>query len=394
MFPKSLSIAACACIILAATGCERKTDTAGTGDGEANLRISLTVDVLSLRGTDGKPLILPGESIEFPPRSADPSSLPETVRGHWWDIEYAGWTTEKVRMPESPCDGAIGKRIVLVRAGDHPYWTAYVKGFETIAKAYDMDVMVFNSNWNMDLQAQQTDQAINDRPDMIIFAPVDATACTPLLRKINRAGIPCITSNTIPCDEAMKYCLAWTGPDDWGQFRMLSRRFADALGRTGGYAIVRHMPGSSCYFARTYAPITELIEYAPDMRLLAMDTSNLEAEASMQLVSAWITKFGDDLKGLVLAGDEFTLTGTLEAVNNAGRDDIVIVAAGNCKTGMDAVKSGDALAITYQSAEGDGALAVYTAARWFNGEDIEPVNYLPKHIITKEDVDDFMPAQW
>ena len=29
----------------------------------------------------------------------------------------------------------------------------------------------------------------------------------------------------------------------------------------------------------------------------------------MQLVSAWLTKFGDELKGLVLAGDGFTLTG-------------------------------------------------------------------------------------
>ena len=46
------------------------------------------------------------------------------------------------------------------------------------------------------------------------------------------------------------------------------------------------MPGSSCFFSRTYAPITELREYAPGMKLLAMDTANLEADASLQLVSA------------------------------------------------------------------------------------------------------------
>ena len=248
--------------------------------------------------------------------------------------------------------------------------------------------------WNVDLQAQQTDQAINEKPDMIIFAPVDATACTPLLRRIHRAGIPCITSNTIPTDEAMQYCLAWTGPDDWGQFRMLVRAFADTLGKLGGYAIVRHMPGSSPFFARTYAPTTELAEYAPGMKLLTMDTANLEAEGTMQLVSAWITKFGDELKGVVLAGDAFSMTGTLEAVRKAGREDIVVVAAGNSKTGMDAIKAGDALAVTYQSAEGDGALSVHTAARWFNGEKLDPVIYLPKKVITKENVEDFMPAQW
>ena len=76
------------------------------------------------------------------------------------------------------------------------------------------------------------------------------------------------------------------------------------------------------------------------------------------------------------------------------RDDIVIVAAGNSKTGMDSIKAGEALAISYQSAEGDGALAVHSAARWFNGEALDPVAYLPKHIITRRDVDEFMPAQW
>jgi len=352
-------------------------------------------DIFALRGTDGQPYILSEvEKKQIPPRPADPKSLPETESGHWWDIEYAGWTVDKAPMPESPRDGPSGKKVVLLKAGDHPYWTSYVRGFETVADFFGMETKVFNGNWNMDLQAQQADQAINERPDMIIFAPVDATACTPLLRRINMARIPCITSNTIPCDDAMGYCLAWTGPDDWGQFRMLARHFADALGKKGGYAIVRHMPGSSPFFARTFAPITELCEYAPEMELLAMDTANLEAEGTMQLVAAWLTKFGDRLDGLVLAGDGFTMTGALEALRNAGRDDVVIVAAGNCKTGMDSVRDGDALAISYQSAEGDGALGLYTAVRWFSGESIDPVNYLPKHVITKDDVENYMPAQW
>ena len=353
------------------------------------------VDVYTLRGSDGQPYIFPGAQTKtVPPRPVSPQALPETDKGRWWDIEFAGWQTQKVAMPKSPGTGAKGKKVVLLKAGDHPYWTAYVNGFKALADAYGMEPHIFNSNWNMDLQAQQADQAINERPDMIIMAPVDATACTPLLRRINLAGIPCIASNTIPCDEAMKYCLAWTGPDDWGQFRMLAQAFADAMGRKGGYAIVRHMPGSSPFFARTFAPITELGAYAPDMKMLAMDTTNLEAEGTLQLVSAWLTKFGPELKGLVISDDGFCLTGALEAIRKSGRKDIVIVAAGNSKTGMDSVKAGEALGLTYQSAEGDGALAVHTAARWFNGEKLDPVIYLPKHVITQKDVEHYLPAQW
>ena len=367
----------------------------GVTASSTGLPAATDVDVFALRGTDGQPYVLREQTPpSIPSRPADPTALPKTEAGHWWDIEYAGWNVEKASMPTSPGDGARGKSIVLLKAGDHPYWTAYVNGFKALAEAHGMKIKIFNGNWNLDLQAQQTEQAINERPDMVILAPVDATGCTPLLRRMNKAGIPVITSNTIPCDEAMKYCLAWTGPDDWGQFRMLARAFADKLGKTGGYAIVRHMPGSSPFFARTFAPITELATYAPEMKRLAMDTANLEAEGTMQLVSAWLTKYGSELKGLILAGDGFSMTGALEAVKKSGRKDLVIVAAGNSKTGMDSVKAGDALAITYQSAEGDGAIAVQAAADWFEGKTLAPVRYLPKHIITTSDGDEFMPAQW
>ena len=52
-------------------------------------------------------------------------------------------------------------------------------------------------------------------------------------------------------------------------------------------------------------------------------------------------------------------------------------------------------AVTYQSAEADGALPMKLAADWFCGKEIDkPVYYLPKHVITKDDVDQYLPAQW
>jgi len=72
----------------------------------------------------------------------------------------------------------------------------------------------------------------------------------------------------------------------------------------------------------------------------------------------------------------------------------MVVAAGNSKIGMDAVKAGDIAAITYQSSEADGAIGMKSAADWFNGLELNEVSYLVKHIITADDVDEFMPAQW
>ena len=84
-----------------------------------------------------------------------------------------------------------------------------------------------------------------------------------------------------------------------------------------------------------------------------------------------------------------------EALKDAGREDIICVAAGSSRTGLNYIKASMLHAVTYQSAEADGALPIQIAAEWFSGKKIErPVYYLRKKVITKENVEEFLPAQW
>jgi ribose transport system substrate-binding protein len=192
----------------------------------------------------------------------------------------------------------------------------------------------------------------------------------------------------------MQYCLAWTGPDDWGQMRVLARAFAKRMHYTGGYAIVRHFPGGSPYFARTYAIITELKKVAPRMKLLAMQSTNLDANKTRPVVVGWIKRYGKMLKGIVSADDSGAQIGINDACKDENRSDIVRVAAGNSKVGMDFVKAGSLKAINYQSPESDGALPMQLAADWFDGKTIPTMRYLPITLITSENVSEFLPAQW
>lgn len=377
-----------------------KNDKASTDSKEAgattssNLEASIKVDLSVLKSNDGQPLLLAVESKEVPERPTDPLALPETDALHWYDMEYSGFSDDKENLPESPKDGAIGKSVVVIINGDHPYLTAYGIGAKKVADAYGMDFKLLSPNWDLNVQNQQIDQAINMKPDMIILVPLDAQAATQQLRKINQAGIACIVSNMLPDAEGMKYSLAWTGPDDWGQFRMLAQTLADKLGKKGGVAYITHAAGGSPYFSRMMAPITEFTTYAPEIKTLDFQTPGFEAAKTKQVVSDWITRFGDELNAIVCADDSAQALGVAEALKVAGRDDIIVVAAGNSKIGMDQVKSGDIYAITYQSAEADGAMPIKLAADWFNGLEIQNVSYLTKHIITVDDVDTYMPAQW
>lgn len=331
---------------------------------------------------------------EIPPRPHRPERYPKEDSRHWYDKEYAGWGIEKVVMPESPRDGPRGKRVAYLQPGTHPYHLAFAEGLRRVAGQAGVHLRSYTAQMTEESQGREVERAIQGRPDMAILVPISSQACTPWVKALHAQGIPVIVSNYIPEEEAYRYILAWCGPDDWGQYRMLARRFADSLGQEGGYAVIRHFPGSSCYDARTWSVVTELAAAAPRMKCLAMGEASrdgvFDPALARRLVEGWIQSFGRGLRGIVGPDDDILIDGINEAVMAAGREDIVRVGAGSSHKGMLLVKQGDLRAITFQSAHADGALPMKIAADWFNGLAIQPINYLPRAIITRENVDDFI----
>jgi len=366
-----------------------------------DLAASLAIDVSKILAADNQPLIVLSTSVkQVPARPSSPDALPETDPLHWYDMEYAGWGVKKINLPQSPADGAIGKKVIFIVHGDHPWTTACTAGAKKIADAYQMDFKAMSPNWDLAVQNQMIDQAINERPDAIFLIPLDAKTAPQQARKINQAGIPLFIFNTLPTADAMAYAIAWTGPDDFGQQRVLAKVWADEMKKRNagakeiGVAYLQHAPGGSPFYARSFGPISTLSTYAPMVKTLVKDSPGFEADKANQVVSDWLTRFGPSLKGMFAADDSAQAIGIFEALKKANRNDVVVVAAGNSKQGMDLVKEGKLFAITYQTAEGDGALTVKTAADWFNGKKVNEITYLPQQIITKANVDKFYPPQW
>ena len=371
-------------------------DTSDTTAEKTNLEKSLEADevVTILKAPDGQPLIFEGYEKEFGQRPDDPESLPETDPDHWYDFLNAGWSTEKTNIPESPADGSIGKKVIMVGHGEHPYYKAYNDAAKTVAELYGIELKIMLPNWDLNTQNQYIDQAINEKPDMIILLPMDPNASLQQLKKINEAGIPVIAAHTLAVEEALQYAICWTGPDEWAPRIELAKLLAEKLGGQGGYCIMSHNPGGSSYFSRGIFYTANLMEIAPDMELLDLQSPGFVAETAKQLALDWIKQYGDELKAIIAADDGAQMVGILEACKQLGREDIVLIAAGNSKVGMDGVAAGDIMAINYESPAACGATAVKTAADWFNGKSLPSAIYLPPVIITQENVAEFYPAQW
>jgi ribose transport system substrate-binding protein len=169
-------------------------------------------DPTSVLSTDGQVLMPVLTVKEFPERPEDPAALPEDDAGRYYDMEYAGWDAEsKVNIPASPADGPEGKKVILIVHGDHPWTTAYINGAKKACEFFGMELEAWSPNWDVNVQNQLIDQAINARPDAIGLIPLNAESAVQQFRKINEAGIPVFGTNTLPTSDAMKYMISWTG---------------------------------------------------------------------------------------------------------------------------------------------------------------------------------------
>jgi ribose transport system substrate-binding protein len=166
------------------------------------------------------------------------------------------------------------------------------------------------------------------------------------------------------------------------------------MNKEGGYCIVQHLPGTTMAYGRTYAVSTELHKLAPKMMCLDKQSGELNVETTKNIVLKWLSTYGAQLKGIVSADDSDMLKGIVSAIDATGRNDIIVVSNGNCGSGMEYLKQGRVRALTYQSAETDGAIPIELTIDYFNGLSVAPIKYLPIRIITAENVQMFLPAQW
>ncbi len=364
---------------------------------EADLAQFVTFDASGLRSNDGQSLLVWDEGRKSaPPRPGRPESLAETDARHWHDYEYAGWGVKKAPLPASGAEGARGRRIASVNPAFHPYYLAHNAGMKKAAAFFglELDLHPLPKSDSDRVQAEQIDQAVRSGADLVVFAANDVDRSEALIRTVYDAGIPIIACTNMPSAAAFPYILGYTGTDEWGSFRLLARTLADAMGKSGGYGIVQHVPGSGPYFARTFAPITELATYAPGMSCLERAYTEFDRAKTKAVVKEWISRRGGSLGGIVSADQGSALQGIVDALRETGREDIVVVAQGHCRISLDLVKEGKVLATTYQPAETDGALPIAMAVDYFNGIDFNPIKYLPVKLITADNVEDFYPAPW
>jgi ABC-type sugar transport system substrate-binding protein len=303
----------------------------------------------------------------------------------------------------SPADAAPqskGKKIAFLQTlATHPYVVATTKSFRARAEAHGMEITFFTAMLDAALQAQQIDDAIARRFDLVVVVPTSEQAVVPALARAKAAGVPVILVNNTPKENTEDLYLTFVGQDQTEMGRLAGQSLLKALkdsGREGGRVALITGALQQGIAPRRVAGFREAVKANPKVEVVAVEDAR------------WDTAVSERTAGQLYA--RFAATGGLDAVYGMADNQAVaairaaeaagiavgtqakqlIVVGGNClKEGLDSIKAGKMHSTITQIPTDLGVRAADVIDEYFAGTKHPKEVLLPLDTVTKANV-----AQW
>jgi ribose transport system substrate-binding protein len=242
------------------------------------------------------------------------------------------------------------------------FYLTMKKGAQAEAKKLGVNLIFTGSPraFSPPTQIPYLNAAIARKPDAILIAPTDKTALIAPIRQAINAGIPVLTVDTF-----INAPIAVTNisTDNVGGGRAAGRALAQAIGKKGIVAGVSVQPGISTTDQRQEGFEKELKKY-PGIRYIGTQYCNDDQTKAAQITAAYISRWGDDLKG-IFAMNVVSGNGVTAAVKNAGKSgEVKLVEFDAGPEQVTALKQGTIDALVAQDPYGIGTLGVRLAHRY------------------------------
>jgi len=223
---------------------------------------------------------------------------------------------------------------------------------------------------NVAEQSKLVDDVVRDKPDAIVFVPVDGAAMTAVADKINAANIPLINVN-----ERLKggKVVGFVGIDDALLAKVVARYLVSAMGGKGNVVILDG-PDSNLTAQGRARGFREALKEFPDVKLLAGKSGNYARATGKQVTTEFLRSFAQ-LDGILAANDPMAI-GAVDALKAANRKALV-VGINASREVMDLIKSGDVIGSGDYNSFAQGCLGLELAVRGLRGEQV------PKEVLLK-----------
>jgi len=298
--------------------------------------------------------------------------------------------------PTTASAKAEGAKVVILTVSQEcEYCAIHQRSFMERAKERGLNVDVKINNFDPATQATQVEQAIAQKPDAIVLWPADASAIVPSLRKIKKAGIPLVITNSLPDKKYSEYWDVYTGPNDTTNGEQAARAMikgfaAKGVGTQGEVFVIEGVPGTPPQIQRLEGFKRILEAEAPGVKIVGVQPGNWDQTKATAAAAALFTQH-PEAKGVYAQADNM-LAGVIVAAQRAGVDPAKIVLVGsNCSIeGVHAISGGTQYATVLQSPVDDGHYAADAVADLLDGKKVEALRYLPNPVVTKENLPEYI----
>ena len=266
---------------------------------------------------------------------------------------------------------------VFTKNSTNPAYQAFRIAADQIARSSGARVVHYVPKHpdNVDEQTAMVEQVLKDRPDAVIFIPVDDVAMIEPVKKLNEAHIPVIlVSNPLP-----GRFVTYVGADDFEIGYREARYLFDHLGGKGKIVVIEGVAAAPTNRERMRGYQRALAEF-PGITVLGSGVGNYQQPDAKAAMTKLLAEHSD-IDAVLSANDSMAL-GVLEALKQANRTSIVIGINGILPA-VKQIESGAILASVDFNMFKIGCTATRAAVRYLRHEPLPEKVILPAEIIDK-----------
>ena len=298
---------------------------------------------------------------------------------------------------------AKGKAITIgfsAPQSDHGWIGAITANAKSQAGQYeDVTLDAVEGTNDVNQQISQVETLISKKVDIIVILPFDGKALTETGIKAMEAGIPVVNLDRV--FDSPQAARSWIGGDNYGMGAAAGRYVAEQMKAKGvSNPVIAEVQGIAAL------PLTQDRSqgFADSLKAAGFKVSNqVSAEFTVesgQQVTANLLQAAPKIDALWNHDDDQGV-GVLAAIDEAGRDEFIMVGGAGSKNVMDAIKADDTVlkaTVTYPPSMASSAIKLARLIAQGKGmSDLVEVDVpnsitLASAIVTKENVDQYLPT--
>jgi ribose transport system substrate-binding protein len=259
----------------------------------------------------------------------------------------------------------------------NPAYEAFRLAADQVARSAGARIVHFVPKQPDNVAEQQAmvEQVLKDRPDAVVFIPVDDVAMIDPVKKLNEAKIPVVlASNPLPGQ-----FVTYIGADDFEIGYRQARYLFDKLGGKGKIVVIEGIPVAPTNRERVRGYKRAFAEF-PGIEVLDSGIGNYQQPDAKRVMAEFLQKY-PEIDAVLSANDGMAL-GALEALAQAKRTSVVIGINGILPA-VKQIEAGALLASVDFNMFKIGCIATRAALRHLKGEPLPEKILLPAEIIDK-----------